>query len=309
MAPDLNSVPASPLFRQNSQPSDPEFTQNSSSTSHRTSQIMGPPPMPATSAIGAGDHLGAGLGPGPLRHPRPMTASDLHLVLEKEQEAVVNRLTRELTLLRQQTASVASTASSTSTGLADSLEGPSVYPTSSRQHRSSSNLSSHIPSGSAALAASVSSIAPSRDTALPTSRPSGEFTRAGRSREPSITSPRQPVSPYGELSFQSTQSSQVGVSGHRSSASHSQNIVFPPEARRSTSIPSTVVNRFEETAHHRAELEAVKRENELLRRRVRELEQNLKAYRETQSQPQSPSQDESTNSIVAGMRDTSLAES
>lgn len=26
---------------------------------------------------------------GPLRHPRPMTAADLHLVLEKEQEAVV----------------------------------------------------------------------------------------------------------------------------------------------------------------------------------------------------------------------------
>ena len=26
---------------------------------------------------------------GPLRHPRPMTVADLHLVLEKEQEAVV----------------------------------------------------------------------------------------------------------------------------------------------------------------------------------------------------------------------------
>ncbi len=27
---------------------------------------------------------------GPLRHPRPLTAADLHLQLEKEQEAVVN---------------------------------------------------------------------------------------------------------------------------------------------------------------------------------------------------------------------------
>lgn len=31
-----------------------------------------------------------GTGPGPLRHPRPLTAADLHLQLEKEQEAVVS---------------------------------------------------------------------------------------------------------------------------------------------------------------------------------------------------------------------------
>lgn len=248
-----------------------------------------------------------------------MTAADLHLVLEKEQEAVVcslydvcldnlliqaphqvNRLTRELTLLRQQTASVASTASSTSTGLADSMEA-SVYPTSSRQHRSSSNLSSHIPPGSAALAASVSSIAPSRDTALPSSRPSGEFSRVGRSREPSVTSPRQPMSPYGDVGFQP---SSQGQQSHRSSVSHSHS-AYPPEARRSTSISSTAGNRFEETAQHRAELEAVRRENEMLRRRVRELEQNLRAYRD--SCPQSPDEP-STHGIVSGMRDTTLSE-
>ncbi|OKL61924.1 hypothetical protein UA08_02608 [Talaromyces atroroseus] len=290
MAPDLNSVPASPHLRHTSQPTDPDFN---SPASHRASQIMGPPPMPvnASSTISMGDHTNTVLGPGPLRHPRPMTASDLHLVLEKEQEAVVNRLTRELTLLRQQTASVASTASSTSTGLTDSLEG-STHPTSSRQHRSSSSLSSHIPPGSAALAASVSSIAPSRDTALPTSRPSGEYTRAGRSREPSVTSPRQPVSPYGELGFQSAQ--YQGQQSHRSSVSHAQNIAYPPESRRSTSIPSTIGNRYEETAHHRAELEVIKKENEILRRRVRELEQNLKAYRETHTH----SQDDPSNGLV-----------
>ena len=27
---------------------------------------------------------------GPLRHPRPLTAADLHMQLEKEQEAVVS---------------------------------------------------------------------------------------------------------------------------------------------------------------------------------------------------------------------------
>ncbi|GAM40202.1 hypothetical protein TCE0_038f12362 [Talaromyces pinophilus] len=301
--PDLNSVPPSPHLRHTSQPPEPEFNPISPSTTQRASHVMGPPPMPANamSSTVVSDPAGAGFGPGPLRHPRPMTAADLHLVLEKEQEAVVNRLTRELTLLRQQTASVASTASSTSTGLTDSVEA-SVYPTSSRQHRSSSNLSSHIPPGSAALAASVSSIAPSRDTALPSSRPSGEFTRAGRSREPSVTSPRQPVSPYGDVGFQSQSQ---GQQSHRSSVSHSHS-AYPPEARRSTSISSTAGNRFEETAQHRAELEAVRRENEMLRRRVRELEQNLRAYRD--SHPQSPDEP-STHGLVTGMRDTTLSES
>ena len=39
-----------------------------------------------------GDNTGVGTGPGPLRHPRPLTAADLHLQLEKEQEAVVSIL-------------------------------------------------------------------------------------------------------------------------------------------------------------------------------------------------------------------------
>lgn len=109
--PDLNSVPPSPHFRHTSQPPDLELNPISSSTSQRTSHIMGPPPMPANamSSTITSDSGGAGFGPGefrilvfrftkidtyafyigPLRHPRPMTAADLHLVLEKEQEAVV----------------------------------------------------------------------------------------------------------------------------------------------------------------------------------------------------------------------------
>ena len=35
------------------------------------------------------DNAGVDPGPGPTRHPRPLTAADLHLQLEKEQEAVV----------------------------------------------------------------------------------------------------------------------------------------------------------------------------------------------------------------------------
>ena len=37
--------------------------------------------QPGDSAVGSG--------PGPLRHPRPLTAAELHMQLEKEQEAVV----------------------------------------------------------------------------------------------------------------------------------------------------------------------------------------------------------------------------
>ena len=44
----------------------------------------------ATAGPIVGDNTGVGAGPGPLRHPRPLTAADLHLQLEKEQEAVVS---------------------------------------------------------------------------------------------------------------------------------------------------------------------------------------------------------------------------
>jgi hypothetical protein len=78
----------------------------------------------------------------PMRHPRPLTAAELHLELEKEQEAVVNRLTRELSALRAHSASVASTTSSTASGvhMEQDMAGP-MHPTSARRHRSSSSVS------------------------------------------------------------------------------------------------------------------------------------------------------------------------
>lgn len=45
------------------------------------------------------------------------------------------------------------------------------------------------------------------------------------------------------------------------------------------------MSRYEETAHHRGELEWVRRENEVLRQRVRDLELTLKKYREGGSPP------------------------
>ncbi|KAM3421711.1 hypothetical protein BST61_g2094 [Cercospora zeina] len=91
----------------------------------------------------------------PMRHPRPLTAAELYLECEKEQEAVVNRLTRELTALRAQSASVASNASSASgvSGTASLLPidisdpNPThqmvgaTHPTPSRRPRSSSSVS------------------------------------------------------------------------------------------------------------------------------------------------------------------------
>lgn len=38
------------------------------------------------------DNTGVGAGPGPLRHPRPLTAAELHSQLEQEQELLVSYL-------------------------------------------------------------------------------------------------------------------------------------------------------------------------------------------------------------------------
>ncbi|KAI9729725.1 MAG: hypothetical protein M1834_006676 [Cirrosporium novae-zelandiae] len=285
MAPDLNSVPPSP------HPRAPPSHSNSTASSRRPSQLMGPPPLPLGSpsglshthgsfsisppvvaagiggvGINTGDNTGVGSGPGPVRHPRPLTPAELHLQLEKEQEAVVNRLTRELSQLRAQTASVASTASSTSTGQHDNPDfnasqgmlGP-THPTTSRRHRSSSSLSNRsittpasTTSGlsgastvgtTGAIAGSISGIALARDATVTPLRPSLDMTRDTPSRQNSVTS----------------------------------------------SISSAAaIARYEEAAHHRAELDAVKRENEMLRRRIRELERNLSSRRQSESSNASP---------------------
>lgn len=160
-----------------------------------------------SSAMASADTTGI-----PMRHPRPMTPAEMHLELEKEQEAVVNRLTRELSALRAHSASVVSTASSaaeSSATHAESLTGP-THPTSSRRHRSSSSVSRSGPPGSYPHRYSVSS------------QPAG-----GDARD-----------------------------------------------HRSSSVVSTP--RYEEVALHKAELEEVKKENEALKQRIRDLEKAIK---------------------------------
>lgn len=249
MAPDLNSVPPSPRPNVTSNPQSTQGTQpasgslsrqNSTPASRRASQIypMSPPPLPLASPGGTlpqhttsaqhghiafpplspsmSGHIASVDSAGvPMRHPRPMTAAEMHLELEQEQEAVVNRLTRELSALRAHSASVASTASSaaeSSATHAESLTGH-MHPTSSRRHRSSSSVSrSGLPPGTYPHRYSISS-------------------------QPATSDP-----------------------------SHRDN--------RSASIVSTP--RYEEVALHRAELEEVKRENEKLKQRIRDLERMIK---------------------------------
>lgn len=157
-----------------------------------------------------------------MRHPRPMTPAEMHLELEKEQEAVVNRLTRELSALRAHSASVASTTSVTSSAAsgahhdapehAGSMAG-SLHPTPSRRHRSSSSVSRSGLPGTYPHRYSVSS---------------------------------QPA---------------AGDPAHRD--------------HRSASVVSTP--RYEEVAQQRAELEEVKRENETLKQRIRDLERLIRS--------------------------------
>jgi hypothetical protein len=246
MAPDLNSVSASPHPANTSnasstQPASGSLSrQTSTPASRRASQIhpMSPPPLPLASPGGtlpppthsAGQAFPP-LSPGasgyvqasvdstgvPMRHPRPMTPAEMHLELEKEQEAVVNRLTRELSALRAHSASVASTtsvssAADSSAAHAEASTGP-MHPTSSRRHRSSSSVSrSGMPPGSYPHRYSVSS---------------------------------QPAT------------------GDASQRDH-----------RSSSVVSTP--RYEEVAQHKAELEEVKKENEALKQRIRQLERAIR---------------------------------
>lgn len=217
-------------------------------------------------------------------------------MLEKEQEAIVgtqalisrahisnghqvNRLTRELSSLRQQTASVASTTSSTSATPNESGDTqhssphpPSAaYSTPSGRHRSSSSLSSYIPAVQGSRTRSVSGVAPPRDASAPGSRPPADLPRSTRSRETSVTSPQQ--SEGGPLS---------------SSLPH-QN-----------SLSQHSMTRFEETALHRGELESIRRENETLRQRVRDLEHTVKRYREGSTETTDADTDETNASTATG---------
>ncbi|KAF2645064.1 hypothetical protein P280DRAFT_466294 [Massarina eburnea CBS 473.64] len=228
--------------------------QSSTSASRRTSQIypMSPPPLPLASPSGTvpasttqhshafpplspsvGHVTGVDAAGVPMRHPRPLTEAELYLELEKEQEAVVNRLTRELSALRAHTSSVASNTSSATSNvhIDHDITGP-THPTSARRHRSSSSVS------------------------------------------------RNSVPPYSIPLTSATTS----IPHHRYSVSSQSatNDASAAQQARSASVVSTP--RYEEVAHYRGELEEAKRENDVLKRRIRELERMIRGGAETDAQ-------------------------
>ncbi|KAI0839714.1 hypothetical protein F5Y06DRAFT_264417 [Hypoxylon sp. FL0890] len=340
--PDLNSVPPSPHIlaasrqassNQNgpSQVSPPiqapispslNILPSNQQTVNRTSSISLPSPplsgvhaMPQPPAPGQ-DNTGVGAGPGPLRHPRPLTAAELHSQLEQEQELLVNRLTRDLTMLRAaQNSSVASNASSTSASTSADQTHPSSFtdthllsgpgfplPTTSadrRHHRTNSSASTR------SLNQSVTATQGSTPAPIPIPQPhSGSAASVleaarnprgatGMSRQNSTASQRSGSrnhSPHPYHTSTSLGSSYTQPHGFpydygssyfpRNYTSSSTSVAATPGSELSPGLlPATL--RYEETAHYRQELESAKRENETLKRRIKELERALRDRRQS----------------------------
>ena len=238
----------------------------------------------------------------PMRHPRPLTAAELHLELEKEQEAVVcllyrhcfplrqpnsstqvNRLTRELSALRaQHSASVASNTSQTSSNQA--LDTSLSHPTPTRQHRSSSNASSRSLSTPSA-ASSHANIQHPQPTAPLAGVSQASFDRAAAAAggsttaNPSISRNPSIRSTSGHSTPALTPASAASLP-HRPSLSQAASQVSTAGsfALGSTS-PYTSISSAAEIASSRAELDLVKQENEALRQRVKALERALRSRR------------------------------
>ncbi|OJD28942.1 uncharacterized protein BKCO1_1020008 [Diplodia corticola] len=326
MAPDLNSVPPSPRLAQASaatiQPSAPAPSHGSShhalpaSTSHpssrRASQIspMNPPPLPlgaagngstptsqpqsqttyqpfpplsphlpGTAPRGSMDEAGV-----PMRHPRPLTAAELHHELELEQEAVVNRLTRELSALRAHSASVASSVSSTST---------------SAHHHSSNPLLFEATDPSAVHAGALTG--PTHPTASRRHRSSSSVSRASQPHRWSVSSQSQ-----GQGQAQPQQIDGTG-SGVISGASSTYAAGVGMARSPSLGVGASAATRFEEAALHRQELEEAKKENELLRKRIRELESELRGPRSSGAGPPATTSPRETSQSRGVRRDEAVA--
>ncbi|OIW24502.1 hypothetical protein CONLIGDRAFT_673671 [Coniochaeta ligniaria NRRL 30616] len=326
--PDLNTVPASPHVL-------------ATASRRASAQQMPPPPLPTSPSLNIlpsnqsavnqtasppslpsphfaphfppqgpvlAEMTSSGPGLGPVRHPRPLTAADLHLELEKEQEAVVNRLTRELSLLRAaQNASVVSNTSSTSasasgtesTHVAEpssqhlaSTSGFSHPLTTNRRHQrtpSSTSTRSLTAAVSTTSLPGISSPAPVRPPVVGNLSLSRQNSTASRRSRTDSPAPSQPASlTQSHLNDPSLasyfanrlppSSSILAQPGATSSGPTSAPGATPGSEVLSPAIlPATT--RYEETAYYRSELDAVKRENEALKRQVRELERMVRERR------------------------------
>ncbi|OTB09451.1 hypothetical protein M426DRAFT_316002 [Hypoxylon sp. CI-4A] len=337
--PDLNSVPPSPRVlaasrhpssSHNGQPHvasppqvpiDPslDILPSNQQALNRSSSISLPsPPLPRSPGLGPAsiprlDNTGVDAGPGPLRHPRPMTAAELHSQFEQEQELVVNRLTREIDLLRAaQNSSVASNASSASASTSADQTHPSPFtdthllsgpgfplPTTSadrRHHRANSSASARslnqsitASQGSAAVPIPIPHSGNAASVLEAARNPRGA---PGMSRQNSTASQRsgsgnRSPHPYGSLGSSYTQ--QHGfphdyTSGYfpRGHVSTSTSVAATPGSELSPGlVPGTP--RYEEMTHYRQEYEIAKRENEALKKRIKELERVLRERQQSET--------------------------
>ncbi|KAK1834133.1 hypothetical protein QBC39DRAFT_253275 [Podospora conica] len=289
-------VPPSPSI--NVLPSNQDAVNNISSPSLIPPPSLPPNMIPTTETPA---------GPGPTRFPEPLTAADLHNQLEKEQEAVVNRLTRELSHLRaMHNASTVSNASSASATLDSALapvqaegyyvpNGPGIahHQRTPAHHRTSSNASARsltaIAGSASTSMAGISSPAPVRPGqpalgAIGMSRQGSSASRRSRAGSPSPAS--------------------HSISGHSQPPSYTNSYLNDPTmasyfAQRmppsgSTSVPAATpgsafgelspaviptTSKYEEAVFWRAELANVKKENETLKERIRELERTVRERR------------------------------
>ncbi|KAH9998203.1 hypothetical protein F4779DRAFT_622838 [Xylariaceae sp. FL0662B] len=289
---------------------------------------------PAPSSAPGQDNTGVGSGPGPIRHPRPLTAAELHSQLEQEQELLVNRLTRDLSLLRAaHNSSVASNNSSASASTSADQAHPSSFtdthllsgpgfpmPTTSADRR-------HQRTNSSASARSLSQAATQgSNTPAPIPIPQSHSGSAasvleaarnprgapGMSRQNSTASHRSTSrthspAPYLSGSFGPPSYTQAYGYLHnytpgyfpQGPASSNPSVVATPGSELSPGImPATL--RYEETAHFRQELDAAKRENDMLKKRIKELEATLRSRK-----PSDASRASTNAAGAAGGRDRS----
>ena len=208
-------------------------------------------------------HSSRSLNPKPFQAPTHPSHSSTTLIPSLQ----VNRLTRELSALRAHSASVASTASSNASGapglLLDAtdpsaahtgaLMGP-THPTTSRRHRSSSSVSRGSVSASYNGPTTFT-------TGIPLSAASAGIAHQHQHQ-------------HQHQHHRYSASSQPAGAPQAGDA--------PAGQSRTNSVVSTP--RYEEVAHYRQELEEAKRENELLRRRIRELERVIRGRRPSSSE-------------------------
>ncbi|KAK6346319.1 hypothetical protein TWF730_010646 [Orbilia blumenaviensis] len=303
-----------------------------SSSRRHSEQRMLPPPAPLTqppfaqppspggsirsvSSI-SGSDIGVGSGPGPTRLPRQLSPAEIYAEVEKEQEAAVNRLTRQLSILRAQ-----QTMSPTSHPISDDLSAtyPATY-LSPRSRRTSSNASTALTNaatiGSTMAGSSLSrqssiqslsaargdpSAAPApaatRPAPIPMSRQSSvrsiSGSRASGRNSPALGESESPYPYFGSQYYYSPHAP-LGGSSWKDNAgmAHLHNHHYSREREKGEYAGSETGGserglgvsysssagghpRYEEVLTARNELENVKKENEKLKEKIRELEKAL----------------------------------